>query len=220
MAKEQMNKEQLLQKKKQLTEEIETLKNVIDASNTPVFDLLINEVKKDMEDNIAEEDWKTLKQNQKKIEAYRNVEKIIQNQTDLLERKQEELEDVQSSLDNYQTSIFELEARFTTYQTKNENDIRTGDVYEHKNEDGTSDFYMVKESDEDSSKFVIISTANSEDLGVQYPKNREVLDDAEYVGNIYIHEDYQGKEQSEKALFGLNQILCSRESDKNDEQNS
>ena len=211
MSKEQQSKAQLIQKKKQLTEEIETLKNVIDASNTPVFDLLINEVKKDMEDNIAEEDWKTLKQNQKKIEAYRNVEKIIQNQTDLLERKQEELEETQEQLDNYQTSIFELEARFTTYQTKDEQDIRTGDVYETKNNDGTYDFCMVKESDEDESKFVIISTTNSEDLGLQYPKNREILDVYTYVGNVYINDEYQGKDAYDRAVFGLNQILSSRE---------
>mgnify|MGYP000414488401 FL=1 len=140
----------------------------------------------------------------------------MQNQEDLLERKQEELEDIEEALAYYQTSIFELEARFTTYQTKDGENIRTGDVYESQNEDGSFDFCMVKEADEDSSKFVIISTMNSEDLGVQYPKNREILDNAKYVGNVYISEEYQGKEALERATFGLNQILCSREESESD----
>ena len=92
---ESLTKEELEQKSEQLKNEINTLKNVIEASNTTVFDLLIGEVKKEMEDNIAEEEWKKLKENQKKIESYRSIEKTLQNQEDLLERKQEELEDIQ-----------------------------------------------------------------------------------------------------------------------------
>jgi hypothetical protein len=212
----ELSREQLINLQKQLEQEIENLNKVIVASNTTVFDLLINEVKKEMQDNIAEEEWKKLKENQKKIESYRSIEKTLQNQEDLLERKQEELEDIEEALAYYQTSIFELEARFTTYQTKDGENIRTGDVYESQNEDGSFDFCMVKEADEDSSKFVIISTMNSEDLGVQYPKNREILDNAKYVGNVYISEECQGKEALERATFGLNQILCSREESESD----
>ena len=212
----ELSREQLINLQKQLEQEIENLNKVIVASNTTVFDLLINEVKKEMQDNIAEEEWKKLKENQKKIESYRSIEKTLQNQEDLLERKQEELEDIEEALAYYQTSIFELEARFTTYQTKDGENIRTGDVYESQNEDGSFDFCMVKEADEDSSKFVIISTMNSEDLGVQYPKNREILDNAKYVGNDYISEECQGKEALERATFGLNQILCSREESESD----
>lgn len=212
----ELSREQLINLQEQLEQEIENLNKVIAASNTTVFDLLINEVKKEMQDNIAEEEWKKLKENQKKIESYRSIEKTLQNQEDLLERKQEELEDIEEALAYYQTSIFELEARFTTYQTKDGENIRTGDVYESQNEDGSFDFCMVKEADEDSSKFVIISTMNSEDLGVQYPKNREILDNAKYVGNVYISEECQGKEALERATFGLNQILCSREESESD----
>lgn len=212
----ELSREQLINLQKQLEQEIENLNKVIVASNTTVFDLLINEVKKEMQDNIAEEEWKKLKENQKKIESYRSIEKTLQNQEDLLERKQEELEDIEEALAYYQTSIFELEARFTTYQTKDGEDIRTGDVYESQNEDGSFDFCMVKEADEDNSKFVIISTMNSEDLGVQYPKNREILDNAKYVGNVYISEECQGKEALERATFGLNQILSSREEPESD----
>lgn len=212
----ELSREQLINLQKQLEQEIENLNKVIVASNTTVFDLLINEVKKEMQDNIAEEEWKKLKENQKKIESYRSIEKTLQNQEDLLERKQEELEDIEEALKYYQTSIFELEARFTTYQTKDGEDIRTGDVYESQNEDGSFDFCMAKESDEDSSKFVIISTMNSDNLGMQYLKNREIFDNAKYVGNAYIAEEHQGKEALERARFGLNQILSSREESESD----
>lgn len=62
----ELSREQLINLQKQLEQEIENLNKVIVASNTTVFDLLINEVKKEMQDNIAEEEWKKLKENQKK----------------------------------------------------------------------------------------------------------------------------------------------------------
>lgn len=96
----ELSREQLINLQKQLEQEIENLNKVIAASNTTVFDLLINEVKKEMQDNIAEEEWKKLKENQKKIESYRSIEKTLQNQEDLLERKQEELEDIEDAIEN------------------------------------------------------------------------------------------------------------------------
>ena len=64
---EGLSKEQLRNLECQMMEEIKQLKNVIEASNTPVFDLLVREVKKEMQDNIMEEEWKKLKKRQKKI---------------------------------------------------------------------------------------------------------------------------------------------------------
>ena len=59
MAKKKLNElteKELQELEKQVSDEITQLKKVIEASNTTVFDLLINEVKKEMEDNIAEEE--------------------------------------------------------------------------------------------------------------------------------------------------------------------
>lgn len=88
---EGMTKAELKEKEKQLAQECEQLQKVIEASNTTVFDLLINEVKKEMEDNIAEEEWKKLKENQKKIESYRSIEKHYRTKKTFLKEKKKNL---------------------------------------------------------------------------------------------------------------------------------
>lgn len=219
MAKPKLNeltKDQLKELERQLTEEIKQLNNVIEASNTPVFDLLIREVKKEMQDNIAEEEWKKLKENQRKIESYRSIEKTLQNQEDLLERKEEELADVQNAIENYQPSLFEQpeqnqeieiegEAEETGFEDSEGNAYKTGDVYTSENEEGASEYFLVKKSAESSDKFAIISNAFDNELLLNYPKNREHLEQADFIGNIY------DEENNAEALEALKIIADSQE---------
>lgn len=94
MAKERLSINELEEKKKQLIDEIERLKSFIESSDTSTFEIMIDDIKKQMHNNIAEEDWKSMKVNKGKIEEIRNVAKIIKNQSNLLEEKQDELDDV------------------------------------------------------------------------------------------------------------------------------
>ena len=222
---EGLTKEQLQLRAEQLEHEIETLKNVIEASNTTVFDLLIGEVKKEMQDNIAEEEWKKLKENQKKIESYRSIETTLQNQEDLLERKKEELEDVQSAIDCYQRTLFEQseqekeqvieiegEAETTGIEDNEGNEYKTGDVYKAENEEGVCEYYLVKKSAEHANKFAIIGNAFEGELLLNYPQNRKLLNEADFVGNIY--EEYCCNE----ALEGLKIIADSQEKNESEKE--
>lgn len=208
MAKPKLNeltKEQLKELEHQLTEEIKQLNNVIEASNTPVFDLLIREVKKEMQDNIAEEEWKKLKENQKKIESYRSIEKTLQNQEDLLERKEEELADVQNAIECYQRSLFEQpeqnqeleiegEAEVTNFEW-NETPIKTGDVFRFKTpKDELMSYYLVKKAVEIANSFAIISNSFEGERCLQYPNNLKLIENAAFVGNIYDEENQEALE--------------------------
>lgn len=51
----------------ELQEDINKLDAIIEASNSTVFDLLIDETKKEMKANVLEESWKKLKENMKKL---------------------------------------------------------------------------------------------------------------------------------------------------------
>lgn len=194
MTKEQPTKKELEEQREQLQEEIETLNAVIEASNTPVFDLLVGEIKKAMEYNIAEEDWKTLKQNQKKVESYRDVEKIIQSQTDLLKRKKKELEEVQLKIDNYQPSLFENQAepKATGIKLKS-TELFVGDVYKSNIEHGSGvySYYLVKESSELNESYALIGNTIDGERLLQYPANLDLLLNCYYVGNLFIEDDDQ-----------------------------
>lgn len=189
---EGLTKEQLIQKENQLMQECETLRNVIAATNTSVFDLLIGEVKKEMENNVAEEEWKILKENQKKIESYRSIEKALKNQEDLLEQKQEELEDVQYAIEYYQPSLFEEQAEiskgqsaeYTGYVDENNTEYRVGDIFITENDE----YLLIKKSSEIEGKYAVISNFFEEERMLQYPANLELLRDVAYLGNIYDKE--------------------------------
>ena len=185
-------------KKKQLEKEIEALEFAIKSTDTHAYDLIIAEIKREMETNIAEEDWKTLKQNQKNIEAFYSVEKIIESQSDLLERKQEELDDIQYNLDHYQRTLDDaakdLEeggAISNGIELNNGDELITGDVYKTVLEDKETGetiekYYLIKKSAEYSDKFAILSSHIEGELLLNYPANIKLINDAtHYVGNIY-----------------------------------
>lgn len=220
----ELSKKQLQDLEKQLSEEIKQLNNVIEASNTPVFDLLIREVKKEMHDNIAEEEWKKLKENQKKIDSYRSIEKTLQNQEDLLERKEEELEDVQNAIKCYQKSLFEQpieetdgEVIDTGFKNKSSLTINTGDVYKSNQPNVTNGFwyYLIKKSSEKEGSFAIISNFFEGERLLQYSEDLELLNFTHYVGNIYMDD-----ESKEGAVEGLKIITDSREQTEGNNQST
>lgn len=210
----ELSREQLINLQEQLEQEIENLNKVIAASNTTVFDLLINEVKKEMQDNIAEEEWKKLKENQKKIESYRSIEKTLQNQEDLLERKQEELEDIEDAIEKYQPSLFEQEELEQEVKVEGEAEetnfeycskrIKTGDVFKKTSEGEDSIYYLIKKSTEISNSYAIISSLFEGERCLQYPSNFKILEGSDFVGNIY-------SEENEEALEALKIIANSQQ---------
>lgn len=222
MTKEQLTKEQLEQKKQSLEREIVALESAVTASDSHAFDLLIADIKRDMEDDIAEENWKSLKLNQKKIESYREVEKIIESQADLLEDKKEELSDVNYQLEHFQLS-FDLESvdsgegnKKTGIVIEPIGELEVGDVltnYSFSDDNGhTKESYLVKQSAEMDGKFALISTGFDDERLLQYPATLKLLERAEYVGNIFIADDNQ-----QLALDCLAKISENRKSEEEQE---
>lgn len=200
MAKGKLTKDELKQRKVQLTEEIEKLKTIIKASDTSTFEIMIDDIKKEMLSNVAEEDWKTLKTNRAKVEKFREIVKIIQNQGELLEQKQDELDDVQWELDHYQLSFGEdpeeeLTPICTGFCVDDGNteesgvELLTGDVYgddiDKADPAEPCGYYLIKKSAEMTGSFAIISNKFEDERLLQYPSNRKILTDKEYIGNIY-----------------------------------
>lgn len=145
-----------------------------------------------MHSNIAEEDWKSMKVNKGKIEEIRNVAKIIQNQSNLLEEKQNELDDVEWELKHYQTNLFdqtqqnEQTAEYTGIVVNNY-EIRVGDVFAPLGEDL---YLLVKKSNEIEGKYAVCSNFFEDERMLQYPANLALLDDVDYIGNIYDDEPH------------------------------
>lgn len=197
-----ITRESLEERKAELQEECEKLNKIIAASDTSTFEIMIEDIKKEMMKNIAEENWKILKQNINKVDKFRDIVKIIQNQDELLLAKQDEMEEIEWKLDHWQQSIFEGEEKpieqenvDTGYIIENSghwNNLYVGDVYRDKkpNADGVTNFYSVINSKDLAGSFALISTAFDGERLLQYPCNQKVLNKEKvYVGNIYVEDD-------------------------------
>ena len=187
MAKGKLTREELEEKKERLQFEIEQLEKIIAASDTSTFEIIIKKIKSEMSGNIAEEDWKSLKQNKNKIEEFRKVSKIIQNQSELLEEKREELEDTEWELNHFQLEMFNNDQEVfkpeeTPYKAPGSENVylSSGDVFREDD-----NFFLIKRSEELYTSFAIISNSFDGERLLQYPSNRSILNTADYVGNIY-----------------------------------
>ena len=210
-------REELEENKKQLTEEVEKLEKIIQASDTSTFEIMIEDIKNEMFSNVSEENWKMLKQNRVKVEQFRNIVKIIQAQDELLEEKKNELEDVQWKLDHFQLDMFEnkseveetekTEEYVSTGYIENGSTICTGDVWkEHTPKvDGEPILYTVIKSAELEGSFAIIGNTIEGERLLQYPNNLSMLKGCSYVGNIFLEDDDQ-----ENALKSFDLILSTR----------
>lgn len=220
MAKERLSINELEEKKKQLIDEIERLKSFIESSDTSTFEIMIDDIKKQMHNNIAEEDWKSMKVNKGKIEEIRNVAKIIKNQSNLLEEKQDELDDVEWELKHYQTNLFEQAqqneqtAEFTGIIV-NDNEIRVGDVFAPL---GENLYLLVKKSNDIEGKYAVCSNFFEDERMLQYPANLALLDDVDYIGNIY--DDSPDNQAALDALKFISDYLQQENTPGSSEENN
>lgn len=219
MAKEKLTKEELEEKRDCLNIEIEQLEKIIAASDTSTFEIIITNIKSEMNSNVKEEDWKSLKQNKNKIEGFRKVARIIQNQSELLNKKQKELEDLEWELNHFQLNMFKSEAEDipapeeTPYKAPEcDESLTTGDVFRAKAND--KDYFLVKKSEEIEGSYAIISNSFKGERLLQYPSNRKILDETEYIGNIY-YGDFQ-----EDAITGLKIIADAKACKEQDTERS
>lgn len=220
MAKERLSINELEEKKKQLIDEIERLKSFIESSDTSTFEIMIDDIKKQMHNNITEEDWKSMKVNKGKIEEIRNVAKIIKNQSNLLEEKQDELDDVEWELKHYQTNLFEQAqqneqtAEFTGIIV-NDNEIRVGDVFAAL---GENLYLLVKKSNDIEGKYAVCSNFFEDERMLQYPANLALLDDVDYIGNIY--DDSPDNQAALDALKFISDYLQQENTPESSEENN
>lgn len=197
--------EELEQQYAQLDREVAKIKAIIDASDTSTFEIFIEQIKEEMIDNVKEEDFKTLKQNKLKVEKFREIIKIIQNQTKLLEQKTAEMKDLQWKIEHFQQSLpleipeQAVETGFSLEISDNEtHDIKTGDMFSYKDiKDEFATFYLVKKSVEIENSFAFISHSFEGERCLQYPSNFKLIEKAKYIGNIY---DENADEEVVEAL--------------------
>ena len=214
---EKETKEQLIEKAKLMQEDIDRLQKIVDASSETTFEIILEDLKSQMIENVNMESWQTLKANIKEVDSIKGTQDFIAKQSTLLNKKKEELKEVNEKISNYQCGLFdnlinqELKTEPTGFK-RGDSMIFVGDIYKYQ-EDDQEVYYLIKKTKK--GKFAFSSSVDPEgEMQLQYPANLQVLNDTVYVGNIHIKDcDY------EKALQGLKKIEAEQKSSEGNGEN-
>ena len=214
---EKETKEQLIEKAKLIQEDIDRLQKIVDASSETTFEIILEDLKSQMIENVNMESWQTLKANIKEVDSIKGTQNFIAKQSTLLNKKKEELKEVNEKISNYQCGLFdnlinqELKTEPTGFK-RGDSMIFVGDIYKYQ-KDSQEVYYLIKKTKK--GKFAFSSSVDPEgEMQLQYPANLQVLNDTVYVGNIHIKDcDY------EKALQGLKKIEAEQKSSEGNGEN-
>ena len=201
---EKETKAQLIEKAKEIQEDIDRLQKIVDASSETTFEIILEDLKSQMIENVNMESWGTLKSNIKEVDSIKGTQDFIAKQSTLLNKKKEELKEVNDKINNYQCGLFddlldkEVKAEPTGFK-RNEQTICVGDIYKYQ-EDSQEVFYLIKKTAK--GKFAFSSSIDPDgEIQLQYPANLQVLQDTVYIGNIHIEDC-----DHEKAVEAYNLI--------------
>ena len=216
---ENVTKEGLIKQQQQLKDEVTRLQKIIDASSETTFDIIIEDLKEQMRQNIEEEDWGEIKSCIKEVDNVNGTRKFIGKQASLLSKKKEELADVTDKIDNFQPSLFDDQEEETPAEEKRETTalkapnnqlLYTGDIYKSNipNAENKYNYYLVKKSSEKVGCFAIISNSFPEERLLQYPKNLDLLLATRFIGNRY---EINGTKEFNDVSEAMNIINDGRE---------
>lgn len=220
---ENVTKEGLIKQQQQLKDEVTRLQKIIDASSETTFDIIIEDLKEQMRQNIEEEDWGEIKSCIKEVDNVNGTRKFISKQASLLSKKKEELADVTDKIDHFQPTLFdgqeekqeEEKREATALKAPNNQLLYTGDIYKSNipNAEDKYNYYLVKKSSEKVGCFAVISNSFPEERLLQYPKNLDLLLNTHFVGNRF---EPNGKKEYDEVKEAIKIIDESRAKDEKD----
>lgn len=204
---EKETKQQLIEKANEVQEDIDRLQKIVDASSETTFEIILEDLKCQMIENVNMESWAILKSNIKEVDSIKGTQDFIAKQSTLLNKKKEELKELNEKINNYQCGLFDdlldkqVKAEPTGFK-KNDMTITLGDVYklEAQTTDSQDTYYLIVKTKKGKYAFVSSMDSNCE-LELQYPANLLVISRADYVGNIHIEDC-----DHEKAMQAFNLI--------------
>jgi hypothetical protein len=206
---EKKTKQQLIEEAQEVQEDIDRLQKIVDASSETTFEIILEDLKDQMIENVNMEAWSTLKSNIKEVDSIKGTQDFIAKQSTLLNKKKEELKELNDQINHYQGGLFDnlldkqVKAEPTGFK-KGDMTISLGDVYhltpQTDNPNEHDVYYLIVKTKKHKYAFVT-SVDSTCELELQYPANLLVISRAEYVGNIHIEDC-----DHEKAMEAFNLI--------------
>ena len=178
-----MNKSDIVNEINKLTAELPLVKKVAEISEHEGLEIAYNELTEKCCARVKAKSYKESKDAIKALEVINNFQTYLNEQKNLAERIEYRIAELRIELTKCQLSLFQEEniQKVATGIQHNDKELYTGDVFETSNRD----YFLIIESEEHPSNYAITGTAFNEELLLQYPKNRVILNDTAYIGNIF-----------------------------------
>ena len=178
-----MNKCDIINEINKLTAELPLVKKVAEISEHEGLEIAFNELTDKCCSSIKTKSFKKGKDYIKELEVINNFKHYLEQQVERINRIEARIAELRIELTRCQLSLFEEnnEGKINTGISHNDQELFSGDVFETS----TREYLLITESQEHPTNFCITGTAFTEELLLQYPKNRNILNDTAYLGNMY-----------------------------------
>ena len=177
-------------KKKEIIEQINSLKSqlpsilkVVEIAKQEGLKIAIDELTENCCSYIKSTCYKESKDSIKALEVVNNFKKYLEGQEQRAKRIEARIAELNIELTKCQLDLFEdsKPQKINTGFSFEDRELFIGDVFETSKRE----YLMIIESNEHPTNYAIIGTAFVEEMLLQYPKNREILKDTAYLGNIF-----------------------------------
>lgn len=178
-----MSKADILNEISRLNAELPIVKKIAEISDHEGLEIAFNELTENCCNCVKSKAFKASKSALKELETVNNFKEFLERKKERVIQIENKIAELKIELTRYQLNFFdEQNVQKIPTDIKHENrEIYTGDVYETPNRE----YLIIIESEEHPTNYAIIGTAFTEELLLQYPKNRMVLNNTAYLGNLF-----------------------------------
>ena len=191
-----MNKQDIINEINQLSAELPKRKKIASIAEHEGIELAFNELTEDCCHLVKTENYKESKTAIKSLETVKKFKDYLKEQEARIENIEYRIAQLRIELTRCQLNLFN-DSKIATQIEHDGRELFTGDVFETPNRT----YLLIVGSQEHPNTFAIVGSAFPEELALQYPKNREILKDTAYLGNMYDDEqlaDFLNKLQEQE----------------------
>lgn len=178
-----MNKQDIINEINRLTAELPSRKKIASIAEHEGLEIAFSELTENCCNLVKTENYKDSKKAITSLEVVKKFKDYLKEQENRIENIENRIAQLRIELTRCQLSLFEDNKfqKIATGEQYQDKELYTGDVFELPNKS----YLLITESSEHPNNYVIVGTAFEEELLLQYPKNRAILKDTAFLGNVF-----------------------------------
>lgn len=177
-----MTKIDIINEINKLTAELPSRKKIASIAEHEGLEIAFDELTDVCVQLVKTENYKDSKNAIKNLEVIKSFKDYLKGQKERIENIENRIAQLRIELTRCQLNLFEENTqKIATGIQYQERELYTGDTFELPDKT----YLLITESTEYQNNYCIVGTAFSEELLLQYPKNRKILEGAAFIGNLF-----------------------------------